>query len=108
MRLTSGKFPGHSRTGIHLHSRNVLVLVELWYGARSCINIYPFCWNTKQSEVQQNTAFMMLAFKYIVVFSLECILCMLLCFHWNVVKVCCCVFIGMYLKYVVVFSLECI
>ena len=34
---------------------------------------------------------------------------MLLCFLWNVfIRVCCCVFFGMYLKCVVVFSLECI
>ena len=31
---------------------------------------------------------------------------MLLCFHWNVFKVCCCVFIGKYLKHFCCFSLE--
>ena len=35
-----GKFPGHSRRGDLLHSRNVQVLLELWHGARSCIKIY--------------------------------------------------------------------
>ena len=29
MEFTSGEFPGHSRTGISLHSRNVLVLLEI-------------------------------------------------------------------------------
>ena len=33
----SGEFPGHSGIGIPLYSRNVLVLLQLWDGARSCI-----------------------------------------------------------------------
>ena len=32
-----GKFPGHSRRGNPLHSRNVQVLLELCHGARTCI-----------------------------------------------------------------------
>ena len=40
------EFPGFFRTCISLHSRNVLVLLDLWNGARSCIKIYPFCQNT--------------------------------------------------------------
>ena len=47
----SGEFPGHSRTGIPLHSRNVLVHLELCHSARSCIKILPFCWNTTHSHV---------------------------------------------------------
>ena len=35
MLLISGEFPGHSRMGIYLHSRNVLVLLKLWYVRRS-------------------------------------------------------------------------
>ena len=42
MELISGKFPGYFRTCISLHSRNVLVLLDLWNGARSCIKMYPF------------------------------------------------------------------
>ena len=30
MELVSGKFPGYFRTGILLHSMNVLVLLDLW------------------------------------------------------------------------------
>ena len=40
MGVMSGEFPGHSRAGNPLHSRNVLVLLELWHGARSDIKIY--------------------------------------------------------------------
>ena len=50
MGFMSGKFPGHSRPGISLHSWHVLVLLELWHGARSCIKIYPFCRNTTHSR----------------------------------------------------------
>ena len=39
MEVMSGEFPGHSGAGIPLHYRNVLVLLALWYGARSYINI---------------------------------------------------------------------
>ena len=39
MGFMSGEFPGHSRTDILLHSRDVLLLLELWNGARSCIQI---------------------------------------------------------------------
>ena len=35
MVLISGEFPSHSRMGISLNSRNVLVLLKLWHGARS-------------------------------------------------------------------------
>ena len=44
MEFMSGELHGHSETGIYLHSRNVLVLLELGHGVRSCIKIYPFCW----------------------------------------------------------------
>ena len=50
MELISGKFPGYFRTGISLHSRNVLALLDLWNGARSCIKIYPFCGNIAHSH----------------------------------------------------------
>ena len=43
-------FPGHSRMGIPLLSRNVLVLLELWHGTRSWIKIFPFCGNTAHSH----------------------------------------------------------
>ena len=33
-----------------LHSGNVLSILELWHGALSCINIYPFCGNTMHSH----------------------------------------------------------
>ena len=51
MEFMSGKFPGHSRMGIPLQSRNILVLLEFWHGARSCIKIYSFCRNTTHSHV---------------------------------------------------------
>ena len=35
---------------ISLHSRNFRVILDLWNGARSCINIYPFCGNTTISH----------------------------------------------------------
>ena len=50
MELFSGKFPDHFRTGIYLHSKNVLVLLGLWSGARSCRKIYPFYGNTTHSH----------------------------------------------------------
>ena len=37
MGFMSGEFPGHSRTGIPLQSMNILVLLDLWHGARSYI-----------------------------------------------------------------------
>ena len=40
MVLMSRQFPGHSRMGLPLHTWNVLVLLELWHGAISCIKIY--------------------------------------------------------------------
>ena len=46
----SCEFPGHSRTGIPLHSMNVLVLLELCHSARSCIKIYSFYGNTTHSH----------------------------------------------------------
>ena len=39
MELVSGKFAGYFRMGILLHSRNVLVLLDL-NGIRSCIKVY--------------------------------------------------------------------
>ena len=50
MEFISGEFPGHSRMGFPLQSRNVLVLLELWHVARSWIKIYPFCGNTTHSH----------------------------------------------------------
>ena len=41
MGFMSSEFPGHSRMGIPLQSRNILVLLELWHGARSCIKYIP-------------------------------------------------------------------
>ena len=41
-----GIFPAHSRRGVPLHSMNVLVLLELWHGARLCIKIHHFFGNT--------------------------------------------------------------
>ena len=40
MELISGKFAGYFRMGILLHSRNVLVLLDLLNGTRSCIKVY--------------------------------------------------------------------
>ena len=34
MVLISGEFPGHPRTVISLHARNVLILLKLWHDAR--------------------------------------------------------------------------
>ena len=50
MVFMSRQFPRHSITDIPLHSWNVLVLLEPWHGAISCIKIYPFCWNTAHSH----------------------------------------------------------
>ena len=50
LEFISSEFPGHSRTGIPLHSRNVLALLELWHGARSCIKICHFCGNPTYSH----------------------------------------------------------
>ena len=40
MELIPGKFAGYFRMGILLHSRNVLVLLDLLNGTRSCIKVY--------------------------------------------------------------------
>ena len=45
------KIPWQFQEGYFYHSRNVLVLLELWHGVRSCIKIYPFCRNTTPSHV---------------------------------------------------------
>ena len=45
MIFMSGEFPGHSRTDIPLHWRNVLV-----HSARSSIKKYPICGNTTHSH----------------------------------------------------------
>ena len=50
MELISDKFPGYLRTCILLHSRYVLVLLDLWNVARSCMKIYPLCGNTTHSH----------------------------------------------------------
>ena len=50
MEFISGEFAGNLRMDIQLHSRNVLVLLELWHGTRSCIKIYPFCGNITHSR----------------------------------------------------------
>ena len=50
MGFMSRQFSGHSRTGIPLHSLNVLVLLEVWHGVRSCIKTYPFFGNTTNSH----------------------------------------------------------
>ena len=42
MELISGKFPGYLRTGILLHSRNVVVLLDLWNGTRASLRYIPF------------------------------------------------------------------
>ena len=44
MGFISCKFSGHS-----WHSRNFLVLLVLWHGARPCTKIYPFCGNITHS-----------------------------------------------------------
>ena len=41
MEFLSGEFHGHFRTGIPLHSRHVLVLLELWHGATSSLRYIP-------------------------------------------------------------------
>ena len=50
MKFISCESPGHSRMGIPLQSRNVLLLLELWHVARSWIKTYPFCGNTTHSH----------------------------------------------------------
>ena len=50
MELIPGRFPGYFRMCISLHLRNVLVLLDLQNGARSCIKIHPFCGNTTHSH----------------------------------------------------------
>ena len=37
MGFMSSRFPGHSRAGIPLHSRNVLTLLELWHDASTIL-----------------------------------------------------------------------
>ena len=49
-KLISGEYPGHIRTIVSLHSRHVLVLLELYHVTRSCIKIYPFCGNITHSH----------------------------------------------------------
>ena len=46
----SGEYSGHYITIISLHSRHVLVLLELNHEARSCIKIYPFCGHITHSH----------------------------------------------------------
>ena len=50
MRFMSVKFPDNFKMVIPLHSRNVLVVLELWHGARACIKIYALCGNTTHSH----------------------------------------------------------
>ena len=49
LEFISGEFLGHFRTGVSLHSRHVLVLLELWHDIL-CIKIYLFCKNTTHSH----------------------------------------------------------
>ena len=49
MEFMSVELSGHSKSGIPLHSRNIIVLLQLCHSARSCIKIYPFCRNTTHS-----------------------------------------------------------
>ena len=51
MEFISGEYPGHFRTIISLHSKHVLVLLELYHEARSCIKIYPFCGHITHSHL---------------------------------------------------------
>ena len=46
----SGEYPGHSRTGIALYSRNVHVLFKIMHGKRKCIKICAFCGTTTHSH----------------------------------------------------------
>ena len=50
MELVSGKFSGYFKACILLHSRNVLVILDLLNGARSWIKIYSFSGNTTHSH----------------------------------------------------------
>ena len=50
MEFISGEYPGHFRTIISLHSRHVLVVLELYHETRSCIKIYPFCGHITHSH----------------------------------------------------------
>ena len=50
IKFISGEYPGHFRTIISLHSRHVLVFLELDHKARSCIKIYPFCGHIMHSH----------------------------------------------------------
>ena len=51
MELISGKFAGYFRMGILLHSRNVLVLLDLLNGARSCIKVYILSVETQRIHI---------------------------------------------------------
>ena len=51
MEFIFGEYPGHFRTIISLHSRHVLVLLDLSHEARYCRKIYPFCGHITHSNL---------------------------------------------------------
>ena len=50
MEFISGEYPGRFRTIISLHSRHVLVLLELDHETSSCIRVYPICGHITHSH----------------------------------------------------------
>ena len=66
MELISGKFAGYFRMGILLHSRNVLVLLDLLNGTRSCIKVYI-------SSVETQRIYISLYFTVMTIDALSCL-----------------------------------
>ena len=62
------KFPGHARRGVPLHSRNVLLLLELWRGARSCIK---YIISLRTQHIQMSLYFAVITIDAIVVFGAD-------------------------------------
>ena len=86
MVFISRQFPGHSRTGIPLHSWNVLVLLELWHGAISLFkNIYLSVGTQRihyQVKMKVHIKAKVGATNTDFIGSMHT--GMLLCFHWNI------------------------
>ena len=66
MELISGNFAGYFRMGILLYSRNVLFLLDLLYGTRSCIKVYI-------SSVETQRIHISLYFTVITIDALSCL-----------------------------------
>ena len=81
MVFISGEYPDHSRTGIPLYSMNVLVILELLHGARSCIKIYLFCGTTTHSH---ESVFRVITIDIIVMFAANRMRNIMLCIQTTV------------------------